>query len=96
MITQAKSFLIFKSKKITSEKSPTHNLVVVEGEGENRKFSYIGVAWAKKNKNGEGFLSCLLNNEEKEYNRKGYSIIVDQSEDTKPAQQDELTPDDFI
>lgn len=52
-------FLIYPVKEKKSEKSPTHNLIAKEGEGENAKWVYLGVAW-RKEKNGKKFLSVKM------------------------------------
>lgn len=91
-----KSFLIFKAKEQKTDKSPSHNIVVFEGEEDNRKSVYVGVCWAKQSKSGESFLSCKLQDEDKEYHRKGYKLVEDRQEEIKEEVEEEIVEEDFI
>ena len=70
-----KKFNIFKVNELKSEKSPTHNMVVIEGEGESKVSKYIGVCWTKQGANG-AFLSCQMN---EKYNDKPGYVISEES-----------------
>lgn len=69
---QIRTFLITKNKKKETENQPDYNLVHIDDTKEgNDKFTRLGVAWKKKNKSGETFLSVKLD-EKRTVNDKTY------------------------
>lgn len=89
-----KQFLIFKARERKSEKSPTHNIVQIEGEGDTKKYVYLGSCWSKKGKSGVGYLSCQMNNP---YNdKKGYHITEDKMAEPKTETPPEENFEEFM
>lgn len=100
-----KSFLLTKNKYKKKEKQPDYNLTFIDDKKEGKdKFVKVGVAWKKKNKAGEVFLSLMLNSE-REYEGKkypGYKVIQEgepqgypDSFTSEKEQQTEEDPFDF-
>ena len=91
-----KKFNIFKVENPKSEKAPTHNMVVIEGEGENKVYKYIGVCWTKQGANG-AFLSCQMN---EKYNDKPGYVISEEGEGFNPTEEkvkeDVINADDIF
>lgn len=68
-----KNFIIV-AQEAKTENAPTRRLTTNTRTPEDPYFVDLGVAWVKKNKKGETFLSCQLENEREYQNKEGQTI----------------------
>lgn len=71
-MTNFKFFNLMKNDKQGNDKAPDYRISAKD----DTDFVEIGAAWLKKDKNGQNFLSCKLNDPYKD--KKGYHITDDE------------------
>jgi hypothetical protein len=83
---QIKRFTIRKINEKKNEKGPDYYLEALKDDG--HRFEppvYMGVCWLKEY-SGKKSMSCSLNEESAQYNRKGYTIHSDSKVEETPVE----------
>ena len=97
-----KNFSIFRNKPSENPKAPTHIISLKIGE----KYEKVGACWSKDMKDGQKYLSCMLqdvyvDHTDRSKSKTGFSIVDDKSipkvevEPDMPPESPELSEDAF-